>query len=402
MTTLFILADYYFPSSRAGGPVRSLETRVKRSKLDIELVCLDHDHLSRERFPPPFRGTTRLHGILGHYIRDLSRGGAIDMLRLRSRLEASDAIWLQSLYSVQFAILPLLWMCLRRRLDRVMVSPRGSLAPGAHGQGSRLKPWWDHVCKLLRIDQKVTWIASGESERADILRNFPRARVEISTETSVSHGLPLVGRRRSGNLRVLFLGRLSRTKGLLEAIRMVGLMREPATLIVAGVPEHDDYVRSAEIEARSIRPPASVEWLGHVSADGIVELIRSVDVLLSPTLGENFGHSIAECLGLGRPVFVTDSTPWSFADGTGAVQLINNCDLPGGALLLDQYASYDAVQVEQAQVTAYQVGQLGLPASKTIDELCTQLVEERLHRSPGSRQEPRPSRLLRNRMLGRS
>ena len=34
------------------------------------------------------------------------------------------------------------------------------------------------------------------------------------------------------------------------------------------------------------------------------------DLFYLPTLGENFGHVIAEALGCGLPVLIADTTPW--------------------------------------------------------------------------------------------
>jgi len=47
------------------------------------------------------------------------------------------------------------------------------------------------------------------------------------------------------------------------------------------------------------------------------DLAAQFDIFVLPTLGENFGHAIAEALSVGCPVIVTDTTPWSFIDGRG-------------------------------------------------------------------------------------
>jgi glycosyltransferase involved in cell wall biosynthesis len=36
-----------------------------------------------------------------------------------------------------------------------------------------------------------------------------------------------------------------------------------------------------------------------------------------PTLGENFGHGIIEALGTGRPVIISDQTPWRGLQAAG-------------------------------------------------------------------------------------
>lgn len=36
-----------------------------------------------------------------------------------------------------------------------------------------------------------------------------------------------------------------------------------------------------------------------------------------PTTGENFGHSIVESMLLGRPIIISDQTPWTDVNGQG-------------------------------------------------------------------------------------
>ncbi|MNR20481.1 Glycosyl transferases group 1 [compost metagenome] len=42
----------------------------------------------------------------------------------------------------------------------------------------------------------------------------------------------------------------------------------------------------------------------------VVQTLARYDLFFLPTLGENFGHVIAEALGCGLPVLISDNTPW--------------------------------------------------------------------------------------------
>jgi glycosyltransferase involved in cell wall biosynthesis len=54
----------------------------------------------------------------------------------------------------------------------------------------------------------------------------------------------------------------------------------------------------------------TVELQQDVPHHQIKQLINERHVLALPTLGENFGHAIFEALGSGRPVLISDQTPW--------------------------------------------------------------------------------------------
>jgi glycosyltransferase involved in cell wall biosynthesis len=42
----------------------------------------------------------------------------------------------------------------------------------------------------------------------------------------------------------------------------------------------------------------------------VEQLINEHHLCVLPTLGENFGHAIFEALNAGRPVLISDQTPW--------------------------------------------------------------------------------------------
>ncbi|MEZ5176888.1 MAG: glycosyltransferase [Acidimicrobiales bacterium] len=56
--------------------------------------------------------------------------------------------------------------------------------------------------------------------------------------------------------------------------------------------------------------------VGHAEVPGI---LAAADLLVLPTLGENYGYALAEALEAGCPVLTSDQTPWRdlAADGCG-------------------------------------------------------------------------------------
>jgi glycosyltransferase involved in cell wall biosynthesis len=42
----------------------------------------------------------------------------------------------------------------------------------------------------------------------------------------------------------------------------------------------------------------------------VITTIRQHHLIVLPTTGENFGHSIFEAMQAGRPVLISDKTPW--------------------------------------------------------------------------------------------
>mgnify|MGYP001371615263 CR=1 FL=1 len=50
---------------------------------------------------------------------------------------------------------------------------------------------------------------------------------------------------------------------------------------------------------------------GNLAKQDLFAQLSKYDVLLHPTLGENFGHSIVEAMALGVPVLISDKSPWT-------------------------------------------------------------------------------------------
>ena len=54
----------------------------------------------------------------------------------------------------------------------------------------------------------------------------------------------------------------------------------------------------------------TTKYYGNVRPDRVMQILQKSHVFISPTLGENYGHSIAEALSLGLPAIISNNTPW--------------------------------------------------------------------------------------------
>ena len=74
--------------------------------------------------------------------------------------------------------------------------------------------------------------------------------------------------------------------------------------------EDKDYWEQCKKEIENLPANIQVEYLGARRNDELMELLRQHHLFVLPTTGENFGHSIFEALVAGRPVLISDQTPW--------------------------------------------------------------------------------------------
>lgn len=132
--------------------------------------------------------------------------------------------------------------------------------------------------------------------------------IEIIPNCIDTSKIPVVEKRESGKMRLLFMSRLHPKKGLpmlLEA------MTEGMELTVVGEGE-PDYVEELKRKAAEMSRLKGYEcrFPGAVYGDRRWQLFADTDLFVLPTYSENFGLCVAEALATGTPVLTTTGTPW--------------------------------------------------------------------------------------------
>jgi glycosyltransferase involved in cell wall biosynthesis len=107
-------------------------------------------------------------------------------------------------------------------------------------------------------------------------------------------------REDDGSFRVLFVGRLSRLKGVPELVDAVAL---------AGIPEVElVLVGDRSTAERSWFADPHVRHVAAVPRQLMASLYAAADVHVLPTLGDSFGHVILEAMACGVPVIASASS----------------------------------------------------------------------------------------------
>lgn len=325
------LCEYFLPSQRAGGPAKSVHAIARALGADctIRIVSRDRDRGDRAPYPetPTGRDLQRF-GVTVHYVAPGVRG----YLGLATLLAQADVVYLNSLFSPAFGILPVL---LRRAgkasRARFIIAPRGELAPAALQLKKRKKRFWLHVGRMLGLYRGMIWHAASEQEAADLRQALVRhlglepapgdivvARPPVRLRISDAAPPP----KRPGMIRIAFLSRISRIKNLDLAIRAVSMLRGDVRFDIYGpAPRDDDGRYLAECQALAADAPANVqiEFKGEVKRNEVIATLANYHVFLLLTGGENFGHVIAEAMAAGCLLCISDRTPWRdlAADGIG-------------------------------------------------------------------------------------
>ncbi|MDF1553823.1 MAG: glycosyltransferase family 4 protein [Deferrisomatales bacterium] len=315
---VLIMASYFLPGTKAGGPLRSLANLVELLKDEFDFRVLTRNTDLGEVVE--YAGITpntwlSLGGFRVMYLRredrKLSRIGHV------IREVDPDVIYFNSLFDPVFTIGPLALFRWRRlgRKRSVILAPRGELAEGALALKSLKKRSFLALAGFANLYRGVLWQASGEHERAQIQARFGSgARVDLVPNfradlvDTFAHGFP---KKRPGFLRMVLVGRIARNKNIFGAISILkNISQAMVSLTVFGPLEDQVYWAECEAEIARLPPNVTVEYGGILGPEEVVPNLSRYDLFFLPTAGENFGHAILEALVSGCPVLISDRTPW--------------------------------------------------------------------------------------------
>lgn len=322
--SVLLFARYFEPAFRGGGPIQTLVAllRAKPATIDTAVICSNQDLGD----PSPVvsepdvwleREVSRVR-YCGHGLRRF-------VVALRSsRRFAPRLIYVNSFFDVTYSLLPQLAARLGVwRGASVVLAPRGELYEGALKMKAVKKQVLIGVYRALGLHRRVIWHASTEDEANSIRAVFgQRVRIEVrENETSLPLTAVDKGARDPGPLRLVFASRAAEKKGLLTLLEGLSLCTGRVDLEIVGAFEDRQYEEACRSVVARMPTNIVVSMSGAMQREELIDRLRGSDAMALPTLGENFGHVIAEALSVSCPVLCSSETPWTgrLAAGGGVV-----------------------------------------------------------------------------------
>ena len=304
------LLGAWWPAHEATGPNQSVRAMV--NALDDEF---DFRIVGRDR---AYRSSVRLTRDNGWTSNDIGRvrylaagpSGPFRMVRT-VRTTPHEVLYLNSFMDLLHTAVPLL----DRRLDggrrRILLAPRGEFSPGALALKGRRKRAYIEMTKRAGLIRRVIFQATSTSERDDISRVFADADVRLvpnfrALPPLIAHRARVAGRP----LRVVFVGRVARVKGLHRAIEALAHVRRPVHFDIFGPHWEADYLDECLRRIAELPENVTTRFAGAVPFADVPEIMANADLMFLPSTSENFGHGIFDALAAGTPVLVGPNTPW--------------------------------------------------------------------------------------------
>ena len=216
----------------------------------------------------------------------------------------------------------------------------GSLAAPAGFTAEDTAPWFvrlralDHLRLrhepwLRRTYEEAACVVGIGSYVEEFLAPLRLRRFVAMTETGIDSLPDAVERRPHATLRLLFVGRVIRTKGVRDAVRALSHLDDlDVHLDVVG----DGFDRPAcEQLSASLGQSARITFHGATAHEKVLPFYDNADVFLFPSYREPGGNVVFEAMAAGLPLVVNDR-------GGPANVVDDRCGLRVPALDPDQYA----------------------------------------------------------------
>ena len=319
---LFILTDWYLPGFKAGGPIQSCRNLAEALGKDYEVFIFTGDRDLGDDQPYsgiPFNRWIPV-GSASVFYADTTSQSAAGLLKQLQQIRP-DIILLNSLFSPRFTLQPL-WLLWRNKINaRVVLCPRGMLQAGAL-KYKRLKK--DLFLKLLvfsGLPRRIHFLATDPQEFQDIKNHFPAASSVTLAENfpNISDFTTRPVEKQAGKLKLVYLARISPIKNLLFVLELLNRFPLPGTIefTIAGKVEDEGYWKRCTALMDSIPANITVQIAGAVAHEKLLDWLQPYHLFILPTFGENFGHGIFEAFLAGKPVIISDKTPWRSLQSKG-------------------------------------------------------------------------------------
>ncbi len=308
---IVVVAEHYLPGWKAGGPIRSLSSLVAELSDDFDFLVVTRD--SDRADTEPYAGVRLDTWVpVGRASVFYGRPATLSRRRLYGIIAAAepDLVYLNSVYS-RLTIGYLLVRRLRRGSTAVLINPRGELDPGAMSIKPLRKKVYLTAARALGLFSGIGWQASTVAEAGYVASWIRGAEARVATNVPPppppEPHPPLS--KAPGSARFVFISRVGPKKNLSFLLESLSKVRGEIELGIYGRKLAGEWALIERL-LDDLPNHVTVTYGGvppHEEVDGI---LGKSHFFALPTLAESFGHSIYEALCAGRPVIISDQTPW--------------------------------------------------------------------------------------------
>ena len=309
--SVLLFTEYYEPAQQAGGPITSIRNlySVMKTHMSINIITSAYD----------LNGTIPMSNIaLNTFSQDryYTLKDVKSCIRLGQWMQQhrDELFYINGLYTWHLSLLPAL---LGKRL---VIAPRGMLQASSFEEKGFLKKMYLWVYKQVLRRKQLVWQATSAAEVEEIQQYFGKRFPiqQIANIPAVPIAQVSIIEKKEKSLQLVCVALIGHMKNHMRLIEVLQASQLPIALDLYGPIKDVAYWERCQQLINNTSSPCRIQYKGSVAPSEIAALLQQYHASILLSKGENFGHAIYESLAVGRPVLLSDKTPWTFATPAGA------------------------------------------------------------------------------------
>ena len=357
MKKILSFIDWYWPGYKAGGTIRAFMNQVEYMKNDFEFFIVTRDTDYTETIP--YQGIkSNQWNEISHHVSVYYVSAKNHQLATFSRIIREfpyDVLYIHGMFSFWYSILPLFPAKFHHH-RRIIVAAHGMLGSGALHVKSFKKSLFLKSLGILQLYNGVVFHSATEHESADILTHIgSHTSIFLARELprKVS-GQPTRQDKKAGRLTMVTVARISPEKNQLFALEILSQCRNHEIQYDIIGPVYDEaYWKKCQTLIAALPANIHVTYRGSINSEKVPAELQGYDMMLLPTTGENFGHTILESFMAGCPVIISDRTPWRNLEESGIGRDIPLGNSDAFRKAIEQFAGLDNEKFREYSINAF-------------------------------------------------
>ena len=321
-----LVSSSFYPATFYGGPISAtwgLSKKLAEKDIEVYVSTTNANGYSRLKVKTNKFIQKEKNLFVKYYHEQLiNRLSLAFIFGILSDIKEADVVYIQYLfhYTVFFS---LLFSIIQGK--EIIICPRGSFSLFTLSNKSPfIKSLWLKLF-IKPFCQSISWQASSYLEKNDIERSFSNARVEIINdgvdftsfqEFKTYDKNSLIAKYTNIQFKdisnIFFsMGRLHSIKGfdvLIDAFLLFIKEDKKAKLIIAG--DDDGVGEKLKQQIIDLKLQDSVFLIGAIGFEDKRIILNNCDYFTLASEFESFGIVIAEALSCGKPIVLSNKTPW--------------------------------------------------------------------------------------------
>jgi glycosyltransferase involved in cell wall biosynthesis len=307
---VLVYSEYYLPGFKGGGPIKTVVNLIEKTSDEVDYCVVTGDRDLADKCPYSNVSIGQWNSIQNYsvFYTDSGLKGLGQLYKIMSNKDY-DVVYLNSFFSVRFSLIPLFLAKFFKK--PIVLGPRGEFSEGALNFKASKKKLYIQFYKFLGLMRSVVLQASSDFEFDDIKRVLGNNnKIFVAEDIGSQEYAKDLAVKDDAVIKLVFISRISPKKNLSYALAALKRINCPVIFDIYGPQEDAIYWSGCEAIIKVLPKHVVVNYKGLLNPSDVVETLSTYDLFFMPTIGENYGHVIAEALCAGLPVLIANTTPW--------------------------------------------------------------------------------------------